>query len=211
MDYLSFRNQMYDLACFSIDQVYAWQPGFDRNNLYRWTKKGLLVRLKRGYFAFPEYKRKPDYAWYFANCMYKPSYISLHTALSFYGIIPESVIQITSVTTLKTISFFNEFAQYTYRSVKKELMFGYGLKSLPDGRGIRFASSEKALLDLLYLYPEYNTLRQMEDLRLDGDFIHNEFNIKLFKDYLKLFHNKALEHRVKLFFSAYGLSPLQRS
>ena len=205
MDYLGFRNKMYDLACFSIDQVYASQPGFDRNNLYRWTKKGLLVSLRRGYFAFPEYKRKTDYAWYFANCMYKPSYISLHTALSFYGIIPESVIQITSVTTLKTASFFNEFAQYSYQSVKKALMFGYGLKPLPDGRGIRFASPEKALLDLFYLYPEYNTQKQMEDLRLDEDFLHEEFNPKLFKDYLKLFHNKALEHRVQLFFSAYGL------
>jgi len=196
---------MVDLACFSIDQVFAWQPGFDRNNLYRWTKKGLLVRLRRGYFAFPEYKGKADYAWYFANCMYKPSYISLHTALSFYGIIPESVIQITSVTTLKTASFFNEFAQYSYQSVKKALMFGYDLKRLPDGRGIRFARPEKALLDLLYLYPEYNTQQQMEDLRLDEDFLHGEFNKKLFKEYLKLFHNNALEHRVQLFFSAYGL------
>ena len=205
MNYLAFKNKLYDLACFSIDQVVAWQPGFDRNNLYRWTKKDLLVRLRRGYFAFPEYKNKPDYAFYFANCMYKPSYISLHTALSFYGIIPESVIQITSVTTLKTVSFFNEFAQYSYKSVKKELFFGYVLKALPDGRAIRFATPEKALLDLFYLYPENNTQQHIEDLRLDEDFLHEEFNKKLFTDYLKLFHNKALEHRAQLFFLAYGL------
>ncbi len=205
MNYLRFRQKMYDLACFSIDQVYAWQPGFDRNNLYRWTKKGLLIRLKRGYFAFPEYQSKPDYAYYFANCIYKPSYISLHTALSFYGIIPESVIQITSVTSLKTASFFNAFAQYTYKSVKKELLFGYDLKALPDGRGIRFASPEKALLDLLYLYPGYNSRRQMEDLRLDEDFLHDEFNMMLFEEYLGLFKSKALEQRVQFLITAYGL------
>jgi len=205
MNYLEFRNKMYDLACFSIDQVYAWQPGFDRNNLYRWTKKGMLVRLKRGYFAFPEYKEKTDFAFYFANCIYKPSYVSLHTALSFYGMIPESVVQITSITPLKTISFYNAFAQYTYKSVKNELFFGYVLKPLPDGRNIQFASPEKALMDLLYLYPEYNSHRQMEDLRLDEDFLNDTFNKDLFEDYLKLFKSKALEHRVQLLFSAYDL------
>ncbi len=196
---------MYDLACFSIDQVYAWEPGFDRNNLYRWTRKGLLVRLRRGYFAFPEYKGKPDYAFYFANRIYRPSYISLHTALSFYGMIPEIVVQITSVTTLKTTSFYNTFAQYSYKSMKKELFFGYVLKPLPDGRSLQFASPEKALLDLLYLYPEYNTHSQLEDLRLDEDLLHEEFNKKLFEDYLRLFSSKALEYRVQLLYSAYGL------
>ena len=205
MNYLAFKYKLYDFACFSIDQVYAWQSGFDRNNLYRWTKKGLLIRLRRGYFAFSEYKNKPDYAFYFANCMYKPSYISLHTALAFYGIIPEAVVQITSVTSLKTISFFNEFAQYTYKSVKKELLFGYELKPLSDGRSIRFAGPEKALLDLLYLYPEYNTHKQMEELRFDEDFLHEEFNTNLFEEYLNLYQNKALERRVQLFKSAYGL------
>ena len=205
MNYLEFRNKMYDLACFSIDQVYAWEPGFDRNNLYRWTRKGLLVRLRRGYFAFPEYKGKPDYAFYFANRIYRPSYISLHTALSFYGMIPEIVVQITSVTTLKTTSFYNTFAQYSYKSMKKELFFGYVLKPLQDGRSLQFASPEKALLDLLYLYPEYNTHSQLEDLRLDEDLLHEEFNKKLFEDYLKLFKSKALEYRVQLLYSAYGL------
>lgn len=134
---------MFDLACFSIDQVYAWQPGFDRNNLSRWIKKGLLIRLRQGYFTFPEYKGKPDYAWYFANRMYRPSYISLHTALSFHGIIPESVIQITSVTSLKTAYFKNPFGEYSFKTLKKELMFGYLLKPMPDGRALQMADPEK--------------------------------------------------------------------
>ncbi|MCD7850081.1 MAG: hypothetical protein LUH63_10310, partial [Parabacteroides sp.] len=58
---------------------------FDRNSLTRWVKKGYLIRLRQGYFAFSEYKSKPDYFLYFANRIYRPSYISLHTALSFYG------------------------------------------------------------------------------------------------------------------------------
>jgi len=41
---------------FNIDQIYAWQPGFDRNNLSRWTRNGLLIRLRQSYYTFPEYK-----------------------------------------------------------------------------------------------------------------------------------------------------------
>lgn len=38
MTFLEFKNQLFDLACFNIYQVYAWQPDFDRNNLTRWVK-----------------------------------------------------------------------------------------------------------------------------------------------------------------------------
>ena len=147
---------MFDLACFNTYQVFAWKPDFDRNNITRWLKKGYLVRLRQGYYAFPEYKAKPDYSRYFANRIYKPSYISLHTALSFYGMIPESVVQTTSVTSLKTTSFMNDFGEYSYHTVKENLMFGYDLKPMADNRTIQFATPEKALLDLLYLYPFYD-------------------------------------------------------
>ena len=113
MTFLEFKNQLFDLACFNIYQVYAWQSDFDRNSLTRWVKKGYLIRLRQGYFAFSEYKSKPDYFLYFANRIYRPSYISLHTALSFYGMIPEAVVQITSVTTLKTASFVKTIIPYS--------------------------------------------------------------------------------------------------
>ena len=156
MIFLEFKDKMFDLACFNIYQVYAWQPDFDRNNLTRWAKKRYIIRLRQGYFAFSEYKNKPDYSLYFANRIYRPSYISLHTALSFYGMIPEAVVQITSVASLKTTSFSNDFGEYSYKNVKENLMFGYELKPMADNRTIQFATPEKALLDLLYLYPFYD-------------------------------------------------------
>ncbi len=107
MNFLGFRKEMFDLACFNIRQVYALQPDFDRNNLTWWIRKGYLIRLRQGYFAFAEYKERKDFALYFANRIYRPSYISLHIALAFYGVIPESVVQITSATSLKTASFSN--------------------------------------------------------------------------------------------------------
>lgn len=196
---------MSDLVCFSSDQVYSWQPSFDRNNLSRWIKRGLLIRLRQGFFTFPEYKGKPDYAWYFANRIYRPSYISLHSALSFHGIIPESVIQITSVTSLKTAYFVNPFGEYSYKTLNKELMFGYVLKPMSDGRAMQIADQEKALADLLYLYPEYRTAQDMLDLRLDEDYLQNDIKKNLLQDYTSRFKSKALEKRVNQLFIAYGL------
>ena len=205
MSYIEFRNKMFNLACFNINQVYAWKHEFDRNNLTRWTKRGLLIRLRQGYYSFPEYISKTDYAFYFANRMYRPSYISLHTALSFYGIIPEAVVQITSVSPLKTASFTNAFAEYSYHTIKHELMFGYELKPMADEKIIKMAKSEKALLDLLYLYPAYKSLQEMEDLRLDEDFLHEELDKERMQDFTRQFKNRALEKRVQKLFIAYGL------
>jgi len=205
MNYLEFKNKMFDLGCFNIHQVYAWAPGFDRNNFVRWANKGLLIRLRQGYYTFPEYKSEPDFWLYFANRIYRPSYVSLHTALAFYGIIPEAVVQITSVTTLKTVSFNNDFGEYSYKSVKKNLMFGYDLKPISDGRTIQLARPEKALLDLLYLYPFYNTVNELEELRLDEDFLHDDLNLNLLTEYSLKFENKALESRIQILINTYGL------
>jgi len=205
MSFLEFKNKMFDLACFNIHQIYAWQSGFDRNNLTRWVKKGYLIRLRQGYFAFSEYKNKPDYSFYFANRIYRPSYISLHSALAFYGLIPEAVVQITSVTSLKTESFNNDSGEYSYKSIKKNLMFGYELRPMADNRIVQFATPEKALLDMLYLYPFYNSEKELEELRLDEDYLHDDLNKDLLTDYCAKFQCKALDHRVKLFFNTYDL------
>lgn len=205
MNYLEFKDKMFDLGCFSIHQVYAWKPGFDRNNFVRWDSKGLLIRLRQGYYTFPEYRTKPDFTLWFANRIYRPSYVSLHTALAFYGMIPEAVVQITSVTSMKTINFSNDFGEYSYKSVKSNLMFGYDLKPLADGRTFQLAKPEKALLDLLYLYPFYATTEELENLRLDEDFLHEDLNRKLLEEFALKFENKALETRLKLLIDTYGL------
>ena len=205
MNYLEFKNRMFDLVCFNTHQVYVWKPDFDRNNFVRWVKKGLLLRLRRGYYTFPEFKSKPDYTLFFANRIYRPSYISLHTALAFYGIIPEAIVQITSVTSLKTVSFQNEFGEYNYKSIRNELMFGYDIKTIANGQSLHLARPEKAILDLLYLYPFYDTELEMENLRLDEDFLFDELNLQRLENYLEKFKSKALVKRVNLFKSTYGL------
>ena len=139
--------------CFSIQQVYSWQPNFDRNNITRWIKKRYLIRLRQGYYTFPEHIENTGNLYFFANRIYFPSYISLHSVLSYYGMIPEAIVQITSVTTLKTMNFTNEAGQFTYKSIKNSLYDGFQLLDTGNGRSVNFASPEKALFDLFYLFP----------------------------------------------------------
>lgn len=205
LNYLEFYKQWYRLGCFNVQQIYSWCPEFNRHNLRTWEKKGYIVWLRKEYYAFSECKAIPDFQRYIANRIYRPSYISLHSALSYYGMIPEAVVQTTSVTSLKTSSFKNEFGEYSYHSVKAALMFGYEPKKMIDGRAIFYATPEKALLDLLYLYPFYETESDMRDLRLDEDFMAEDFNIERFKEYTERIGNKALTKRVSTLLTAYGL------
>ena len=203
--YITLRNKFIEYGCFSIYQVLMWNPGFDSNNYTRWCKQGLLVRLRRGWFAFPEMLKVPDFARYIAGRIYKPSYISLQTALSFYGMIPEAVTDITSVSTLKTAEFTNKFGTYSYRTIKPGLFFGFELKKMQDGRTIPFASPEKALLDFLYLYPEYNNEATMLDLRLDDNFLMDNLDLERIREYASQFGSKALDARLNTLLHAYGL------
>jgi len=51
----------------NINQVLLWEKDFDRNNLTRWCRRGLLVKLRNQYYAFPEYRQVPDFSRYVAN------------------------------------------------------------------------------------------------------------------------------------------------
>jgi predicted transcriptional regulator of viral defense system len=197
MNFIEFRETFYPLACFSLDQIYSAYPKFGRTNLTRWIRQGYIERLRQGYYTFPDYKSKRDFSLYFANRIYKPSYISLHTALSFYGIIPEGVSQITSITSLKTASFKNLFGDYSYKNVKEDLMFGYELKKMDENRSLMFATPEKALLDLLYLYPFYNSEKEMEELRLDEHYMREDLNVEMLISYNERFRSKALDKRTR--------------
>jgi predicted transcriptional regulator of viral defense system len=192
-------------VCFSVHQAKAVFPKMDKNNLTRWAKQNYLVQLRNEWYAFPEYKAKKDYAWYIANKIYQPSYISLHTALAFYGIIPEEVLQIISVSSKKTMKFDNHFGHYIYKKIKPELFFGYDLIPVTERISVRFAKPEKAILDLLYLNPYYKTPNDMENMRLDTDFMLNEFDINTFEDFLNAFKSKALKKRAQVMLKTYDL------
>ena len=156
-------------------------------------------------YSFPEYKSKPNFNFFVANRIYRPSYISLHSALSFYGLIPESIFQATSVTTLKTEKFENDFGMFVYRTIGEKMMFGYIAKKLDDEKHFLMASPEKAIVDLLYLYPEYDSEKEILELRLDDDLMGEIVNKDLLLSYSEKTKINALIHRVQYLIAAYKL------
>ena len=205
MTYQSFYHTWHRFACFSTAQVRAIHPDFNRGNYIQWQKAGYIVPLRQGWYAFADYIDKPDFARYIASKIYAPSYISLHSALSYYGIIPEAVVEITSITTRKTARFENKFASYSYQTVKPDLFFGYEPKSLKDGIMFMLATPEKAIIDLLYLYPQYSTIEEMRELRFDEDFMRNELDIECLQDYTARINSPVMNKRFNLLLKAYNL------
>lgn len=205
MDYLEFTKAFSDKVCISTHQIHTRFHGFNDNNLTRWVKKGLLIKLRNGYYTFPEYLTEPASSLYIANHVYRPSYISLHSALAFYGIIPEAVVQITSVTSLKTVEFKNRFGTFSYKTIMPVLMFGYDQKPFINSMTILVAQPEKALIDLFYLYPFYNTADEIKALRLDEDLLHEIINREKLNHYTERYNNKALIKRINLMIETYRL------
>ena len=208
MNFLKFKSTFLPLVCFSTNQIVSVFPDFNSMNLTRWVKQGDVVRLRRGWFSFPEFQKDIDFVRLAANRIYRPSYISLQYALSFYGMIPESVVQFTSVTTLKTANFENLWGQFSYQNVKESLMFGYEphvvSHPLANGQAFMMATPEKALLDFLYLNPYYNKHDELEELRLDEDFMTESLNRERLLDFLQKFKSKILDKRINNLLEIYG-------
>lgn len=114
--------------------------------LIRYTRGGLLRRLKRGLYAVEG--RLPS-KWALANRLYQPSYISLESALSYYGLIPETVYSVTSVATKSTRDFDVLGTSYQFRTIKRKAFLGYR-SIVVEGQTVLMAEKEKALADCLY-------------------------------------------------------------
>ena len=205
MTYIQFYNEWHRLACFSVSQVRAIYPDFHRGNFVQWQQAGYIVSLRQGWYAFADYLQQPDYARYFAGKICAPSYISLHTALSFYGIIPEAVVEITSVTTQKTCRYENAFGQFSYQTIRPRLFWGFEPKTMRDVKQYMMATAEKAIIDLLYLYPQYSTLDEMRELRFDEDWMREELNKERLMEYTERIGSPALTKRIKLLQKAYEI------
>ena len=123
-----------------------------RNQLSRWAKKGKLISLRKGMYAFhPEEVTSAPEILYIANCLYEPSYISMEYALSLYELIPEYVPVVTSVTTRKTMSFKNALGHFSYQHVVPRAFRGFRQEKQDHDRQVFVAEPEKAVLDFLYL------------------------------------------------------------
>jgi predicted transcriptional regulator of viral defense system len=202
MNFLEFHRDFIGVGCFNTRQVLARYRKFNRDNLTRWIKQGLLVKMRQSYYAFPEFLEKPSVQLYISNMIYAPSYVSMHSVFSFYEMTSAVVGQITAVTTLKTAEFKNAIGDFTYHTVRREALFGYEQKPFGD-KTILMAYPEKAVLDLLYLFPSYGTEKRLREMEFDDYFMSHEFNWQRFDDYVKRLDSTAVRRRARIFKKIY--------
>lgn len=143
-------------------------PAAVQVQLSRWVKAGRLLQLRRGMYLFAEpYRKTPVHPSYLASLLYRPSYISLEYALAYYGLIPEGVPKIISVTTRRPSEFFTPMGVFTYRHIKRELFWGYQPLDW-NGQIAFYALPEKALLDTFYLRSHPLTKEFLKEMRLQN-------------------------------------------
>ena len=143
--------------------------------LSRWQRQGRLVQLRRGRYLLSEEHRRSEVSdFYIANYLYRPSYVSLQSALEYHGMIPEAVGMVLSLTTLHGREWYTPAGVFRYRSIGTARFWGYqergAVRPGNNARQRRFliASPEKAVLDMFYLEPGDWTGERLEGLRLQN-------------------------------------------
>lgn len=140
--------------------------------------KKIIQKLTKGKYQFL-FHSATDFL--IANFLNQPSYVSLESALSFYGIITGFPYQITSITIKKTKVIEIDNQEFKYSQVSARLFWGYGKLE-----GFLLAEPEKALLDYIYLGTK--GLRNLSFDEIDTSGI----NRKKLVIYAKKFNNKRI-------------------
>jgi len=140
-----------------------------RRQLGRWVKAGKIYQLRRGLYALaPPYRQIKSHPFLVANHLVRPSYVSLQSALAYYGMIPEYVPVTTCVTSDRPKEFDTPLGKYRFHRIAKVRFFAFNLVDLGDGQEAYLAAPEKALLDLVYLQPGGDSLSYLKSLRLQN-------------------------------------------
>lgn len=139
-----------------------------------------IIRLKRGlYVCSSEVTGVALSTELIANHLYTPSYVSMSSALRYYGLIPEEVFVMQSMTLKHSRDFDTPVGRFEYTRISKDA-FSVGLTSIRKTEyAFVIATPEKALCDLVanspgvnLRYPKDAALYLEEDIRMElSDFI----------------------------------------
>jgi hypothetical protein len=147
----------------------AVDPTDVRRQLSRWVQAGRVIQLRRGLYTLAApYRQNPPHPFLIANSMLPGSYVSLQSALAYYGLIPEYVVQTLSVTTQRPAHWRNALGDFRFQHLALHLFFGYQQASFTPGQDAFIALPEKALLDLVHLTPDGDDPATLAGLRLQN-------------------------------------------
>jgi len=141
--------------------------------LQRLEKKNIIKRIENGKYLF-SFTEVSDFE--IANFLFSPSYISLESALSFYGILSQFPYTITSVTSKKSKRVVYEDKEYEFVHIESKYFYGFLKKDK-----FLIASPEKALIDMLYFMAK--KLRSISVEELDLSKINKKYLVNMAKRY----------------------------
>lgn len=124
--------------------------------VYRAASKGEILRLKPGLFVLAKELRKSHpHPFVIAGMLHSPSHVSLESALSFHGIIPEAVFQVSSVTSARSRTYRTPIGVFSFQRVPLNYP-KTGVQSLKlDKNSWAFVATPlRAIADLVYLRKE---------------------------------------------------------
>jgi predicted transcriptional regulator of viral defense system len=125
--------------------------------------------LAKGLYTLGEpYRKVTPHPFLVANAIKKGSYVSLQSALAHFGMIPEHVPTVTSVTTKRPERVETPLGLHVFRHVKKDWFHSYEALEVGPRQRVFIARPEKALLDLIYLTAGADNYDFLEELRLQN-------------------------------------------
>jgi predicted transcriptional regulator of viral defense system len=138
------------------------------------VKKGYLVILKRGLYYINLPQKKQSYDLHeIGQAIYGPSYVSLESALSYHGWIPEAVYSTTSVTTRRSKEFATSIGYFSYAHTPS-LNFYDEVNRIESNEDVfLIAEPWKAIADYLYVYKKrWHTIQDLyHDMRIEIDIL----------------------------------------
>jgi predicted transcriptional regulator of viral defense system len=186
---------------FTSQDVATLFPGSEDHKyglVKRAIANGEIIHIRRGLYCLaPKYQKKKVNLYAIAQLIYGPSYVSLESALSWHGWIPEGVYTITSSSLGKSKEFKTPLGVFSYNRVPQKAFYA-GVEKLIDETGNIFlmASPTKALADYVYVHKkDWAGLKPVnESLRIEPD----EFKSVTFDD-LELLIENYTSRRVQKF------------
>lgn len=162
------------------------------DKIYELTKSGYLDPIKKGLYILGEkLSSSTPEPFLLANQIYGPSYVSMESAMSFYGMIPEKVFGVSSMTTKSSKIFKNSIGSFTFKNLP-ESYYSLGIRSveIAPSQRVLIASKEKALLDKIISFKgiQLRSIKSfkkylLENLRID-DSILRDLDCKIMAEWI---------------------------
>ena len=145
-------------------------------------KSGELISIRRGLYApGPQTELPTPAPFLIANHLRGPSYVSLETALSYWGLIPERTFEISSVCIQSSKKYHTELGRFTFQQVSLPY-YAFGIQNvqISNEQTVLISTPEKAICDKIILTAGINlrsrkqtALFLLEDLRMDITMLRN--------------------------------------